>query len=658
VRLAEVVVTPSRFGVRENPTALAATLTSGDLETLPQLGEDLYRTIARLPGVTADDFTASFWVRGAPNDKVLARLDGVELLEPFHLKDVDGALSIVDLQSVGQLDLITGGFTADFGDRLAGVLTMETASHTGSAARSEIGLSLTGVRAANQGNFAGTRGQWLITARRGYPDLALRAEGRANEVFPRYWDASAKIAYEVAPGHTLSVHALHADDTMRVHENNHPTLTSRYASDYAWARWRGAWQDRLTGEAVLSYSALGWERKGDGLFDQRLKLNLLDERSLEVVTLRQDWALTLNEQALLRAGLDLRTSSARYDYSLLREDNAVSNGAQIIATRTATVHLQPAGDTVGAFLAPRWRIGSALTVEPSLRFDRHTATGDQAMSPRFNASLRLGPGTSLRAAWGIYRQSQGLHQIAVQDGDLGFDPAEHAEHRVLGLEHRLPSGVALRAELYERRTTQPRPYWDNPILIYSIFPEIQSDRLRFAPTSNRARGLELLAARHVERGFGWSASYALAVADQLVASRTIPVPRDQRHTLYADASYAPNAKWRFSAAWQYHTGWPATDVSYTLIPLNNNRRLLQRVIGPAYAEQLPAYHRLDLRATRRWALRHGELRGFADVFNAYDHQNILGYDYSAVVQGAAATTARKPKDLLPILPSVGLEWQF
>lgn len=126
IALDQFVVTPSRFGISSQPFAAGATLTAADLTALPQLGEDLYRTIARLPGLAADDFTSKFWVRGAPNAQVLARFDGVDLIEPFHLKDIDGALSIVDLPSVARLDLATGGFTAEFGDRLAAVLTLES----------------------------------------------------------------------------------------------------------------------------------------------------------------------------------------------------------------------------------------------------------------------------------------------------------------------------------------------------------------------------------------------------------------------------------------------------------------------------------------------------------------------------------------------------
>src|SRR6185436_15178279 len=128
------------------------------------IGDDLYRSIARLPGLAADDYTAAVWVRGAPNSELLARLDGVELIEPLHLQDVDGALSIVDPAAIRRLDLVTGGFTADFGDRLAGVLTMETKSPA--TRHTALELSLTGIGASHAGSFAQGAGRFIVAGRR------------------------------------------------------------------------------------------------------------------------------------------------------------------------------------------------------------------------------------------------------------------------------------------------------------------------------------------------------------------------------------------------------------------------------------------------------------------------------------------------------------
>ena len=78
----------------------------------------------------------------------------------------------------------------------------------------------------------------------------------------------------------------------------------------------------------------------------------------------------------------------------------------------------------------------------------------------------------------------------------------------------------------------------------------------------------------------------------------------------------------------------------------------------AYAAQLPDYHRLDLRATRRWEFRRSQLTAAVDLFNAYNRTNLIGYAYSPVVSGTTVKTSREARDLLPLLPSVGVTWEF
>jgi hypothetical protein len=654
VKLAEVVVTPSRFGVTDSATPAAASLTAAELEVLPQIGDDLYRSIARLPGLASDDVSAQFWIRGAPHRELLARLDGVDLIEPFHLKDVSGALSIVDPAAIGRLDLATGGFTAEFGDRLAAVLTMETKA----AARplTALNLSLTGLGARNEGVFADRRGRWLVSGRRGYPDVALRVSGRDDEVSPRYYDLTGKVEYDLAPQHTVSLHALHAGDGFRYRRTNDPTLSSSYGSDYVWARWRGELGEGVRGEAVFSWARLEWQRDGNGRLDG-FPFSLRDNRQLDVLALRQDWTVPLAERALLRGGFEVKDTAARYDYALSHQRTAAVGGAQAVVTETQNARLRPSGTAAGVYLSGRVQPWAPLVIEPGLRADRGARPHDTEWSPRLNAALRFAGGT-LRAAWGRYTQAQGLHELHVADGERGFGGAEHAEHRVLGWEHALAQTVSLRVEAYERVSSHLRPRWENIDNAYDLFPEAQADRVRLSPDRGRARGVELLLASRGATPLRWHLSYALAQTEERMAARWVPRARDQRHAFYADATYAPNPRWEFSAAWNYHSGWPTTNVIYALAPLNNGRRLLVSANGPLYGLRLPDYHRLDLRATRRFKLRHGDVRAFLDVFNAYDHTNLLGYDHRVTVAGLQVTDVKKAREQLPLLPSLGVNWEF
>ena len=652
LRLAEVVVTPSRFGVAEQAAGSAAALTARQLETLPQVGQDLYRSIARLPGLAADDISAQFWVRGAPQSEVRGRLDGLDLIEPFHLKDVGGALSIVDPAVMGWLELATGGFGAEHGDRLAGVLTLETRSDA--RTRSAVDLSLTGLGLRREGTLAGAA-RYLVTGRRGYPDVALKASGRDDDVSPRYFDGLAKVEFAPAPGHTLSFHALHAGDDLRYARTDSPSLRSGYDTSSAWARWRVRERDGWSGETVTSWSGLTWNRTGTGRLDG-FPFSLRDRRGLDVAHLRSEWSRAVGEGWIWRAGGEARRATARYDYALAQQRSVVVNGIQVARPSVVTARLDPR-DTGGAgFVSARVALSGGLLLEPGLRVDRAPRTPAAEWGPRINVAWLAGEVT-WRAAWGRHAQAQGLHELSVADGERGFAAPERAEHRVLGLETRL-GAAALRLEAYDRPSSRLRPRWVNLDNAYDLFPEAQSDRTRLEPDRGRARGVEVLLAGRGRGPWQWNASYAWARTEERIAGRWVPRARDQRHAAYADVTYAPDRRWTFSAAWHFHTGWPTTDVTYALAPLNNGRRLLVSANGPAFGLRLPAYHRLDLRATRRIPLRNGELRVQLDVFNAYDRLNFLGYDRKVSVAGNAVTVRREAREQLPFLPSAGVIWEF
>lgn len=654
LKLAEFVVTPSRFGVAEEKAAVTATLTSRELETLPQVGDDLYRSISRLPGLAADDFSAQFWVRGAPHRELRGRLDGLDLIEPFHLKDVDGALSLVDPQTISRLELSTGGFGVETGDRLAGVMTMET--KTPASAQTRLGLSLTGVGAMNQGVADGGKARWLVAARRGYPDIALKVANRDQDVTPRYYDVTGKVEYQVAPGQTLSLHALHGGDTFKYTRKNDPSLRSSYDNDYLWARWRAQANPRLSGETVISGGWLTWNRSGGGAMDG-YPFSLRDDRSLDVFSGRAEWNYTLNDEVILRTGVEASSASANYDYALSRAQTVVTAGKQVAQSTTINTRLSPDGSTFGAFVSARALATPTFVVEPGLRFDARDATSDREVNPRLNVAWTLGRGT-LRAAWGLYSQRQGLHELHVADGETRLGRTERAEHKIIGYEHPLTRQVSLRIEAYERNSWRLRPRWENVDNGYDLFPEAQPDRVMIAPKEGRARGVEMLLSSRGQRALTWNVSYALARAEERLATGWIRRAREQRHTIYADVTYVPNPRWQFSAAWQYHTGWPTTNVEYSLATLTAGRRVLVSANGPLYGLSLPDYHRLDLRATRRFALRRGELRVFVDVFNAYNRTNYVGYIHNVSVSGTTITETRKPRDQLPLLPSAGVAWEF
>ena len=265
LRLEEIVVSPGRFGVMDGAASVRQqqTLTRDDLETVPQVGEDVFRVLRTIPGVAVDDISTRLNVRGGGDYELLNLLDGVELYEPYHLKDFDGVFGIVDVQSIGGIELITGGYGPEYGDKLTGVFGMTSRSAPITGTRTTVGLSVSNASVMSRGSFAEGKGEWLAQARRGYLDILLAltdSNDPDEELSPGYFDVFAKARYELAENHRLSFNVLYAGDdlTFAAEEGR---VDSRWTSGYGWATW-----DARIGDVSATTMAFGGsvDRRRDG----------------------------------------------------------------------------------------------------------------------------------------------------------------------------------------------------------------------------------------------------------------------------------------------------------------------------------------------------------------------------------------------------------
>ena len=670
--LSAVVVTPGYFGVMHTTGAAPVAMSRQQIETVPQIGEDIYRAVNRLPGVSATDFSAKFFVRGGSSDELYATLDGLELVEPYHLKDIlEGALSIVDSKAVGSLELTTGGFSSEYGDRLTGLFTMRSVDPRTDRTRTSLGVSVMNVRATSQGGFAGGRGGWLFSVRRGYLDLALKLANASDSLSPTYYDTFGKVQYDLKRGGRIAAHVLYAGDNLKYIDEGDPSIRSQYSSGYAWLTWDDRFGSRVRQQTVASVGRLTWRRKGDA-FDrspgsafpgQVLFVN--DQRTYDVAGLRQDWSLDLTARSLVKWGFDARHERADYDYLAWQRVISVDASSEFVQSfDTTAVAVEPTSTRLGAYLATRVQPVRAVTAELGVRLDRSSHTSDQIVTPRFNVAWQPASRTTVRGAWGAYSQSQALYALQAQDGESTFHPAERAEQRVLGVEQVMKSGLVARVELYERRLSHLRPRHVNVGPAIEVFPEVNWDRLRVDPTTGAARGAELFLARDGAEHVDWSVSYAVATAREQIAGRTVPRAIDQRHTLHGDWSFHPTSnKWRLNVAWLWHSGWPYTPPLVDVDTLENTETVFRLAVrwvpGEINSGRLPAYRRADVRWTRYFDTRHGRWSFFAEVYNLLNTQNPRGYYVNLDVDNQRrVTTPRGTETNIGRLPAVGLTYEF
>jgi hypothetical protein len=664
VALSEVIVTPGHFGLLQTGLAGSQSLSRETLETIPQLGEDIYRAVSRLPGVSADDFSAKFSVRGGSGDELYVSLDGLELVEPFHLKDVGGAFSIIDIQTLGTASLSTGGFSAEYGDRLTGVFTLKTSDPRTDGVHGSVGVSAMNARATLQGGFAGGKGGWLISARPGYLDVALKFTEIADSIQPRYYDLFAKARYDLPTGGRIALHVLKAGDSFRFLKKDEPNIFSNYGSNYGWLTWEEQMiGGRLRMQTVLSAGALSWQRHGENYSTTGTQTAEIDDsRSLDRIGARQDWTLDVSPKLMFKWGVDAKREAADYDYYRLLGARG-SDGVRLGRNDSISTQVAPRTDKVALYFAPRVQLVPSLTIEAGARYDRSSLTEEAIVSPRLNVSWQPHERTTVRAAWGQYSQSQPLFSLQAEDGVSNFARAERAEQRTLGVEQSLPKGVTARVEAYERRLTNARGRYMNLGGDLWLFPELLWDRTLVERTAGLDRGVELQLARSDAERTDWSVGYALSSSTDEVNGRMLPRAFDQRHAVHVDWSLHPkNNSWRLSLGGLWHSGWPYTPTELSVDTVTNTPTQFDvktwRTPGELNSARLRSYHRVDVRWTKYFHTQHGRLAVFGEVYNLLGTVNPRGYWRDATVKDRQVALTSGEINQWPRLPVAGFSWQF
>jgi len=593
---------------------------------------------------------------------VYSTLDGLELDEPFHLKDLDAALSIIDVSSIAGVDLITGGFPAEYGNRLTGVFNMHSVEPVAGRTRQAASLSIMNARYTIEGGDRDGRHGWYASVRRGYLDLALKLASYEDSLSPGYGDVFAKYFVNTRRLGRFGIHTLVSGDHLNYFDGPRNHLLSSYANRYVWGTWTSSAGPKLRQSTVLTWGDLEWRRNGDiRQQNGRQTLSLADRRDYSVARLREDWQAEWTPRLLTKAGIAASSGSASYDYFSWQLHTTPQNGAFVETWDTISVAASPNGSTIGGYVSQRVRLAAPLTMEVGVRYDDGSyVQGSARVDPRVSMAWEATPTTSVRAAWGRYSEFQPLYGLHPGDLDMTFDRAERAEHRTLGVEQRLAGYVSARVELYERRISDPRPRFVNLSNTLDVFAELSDDRARVDATSAIARGVETIVQRSGVGRTDWSVTYALASIRDRFGALDAPRSTDQRHTFTADWAFHPvSNKWRVSTAWTLRSGFPITPQTYALDSLGtapNKTYYTTLTYGALNAATLPGYQRVDVRFTRYCDTSRGQVALYADVFNLLGRENPRAYDYDLYFNPFRSVVGYDT--YLPRFPSIGLSWSF
>ena len=641
VELDEIVVTPGRFSINDGrPSTIS--LSKQLIEQFPLVDNDVMRAAHIFPGVVASDYSARFSVRGGEKDDVLVRLDGMELFNPYHLQDFGGAVSMVGLDLIQGVELLMGGFPAEYGDKMSGVFDITTKTDKIEKVSANLGVDLINATAMVEGPLS-EKGSWRLSARRGYVDLILALIDLDEDYKPQYADVYGKLTYSPTQMDTITLNGLYGWDKNRIRQGDLETnLDSRYDNLTVWTRWRhrfgtSNWSDVF----VFGGSAAQDRRTGTADFDVR---------SFRFLGAKTELTAGFLDKHQFRSGIEWRWMAAQYDYDVSERQSGVDRYARVVAD------LEGSGGEFKAYIQDEWQFHPKLALNFGGRylFQDYRATGIQRyeLGPRVALAVRPTEKLVLRGAWGFYHQPILMMNIPVEDGVQTVGRAEQAVHYILGGEYRPSDNFLFRLESYYKTL-------DN---LTGRLREFGRQTQIFAPPeSGEAKGVDVFVTHAVSNRLTWGIGYAYAIAKESAGGETFFRQSDRRHSIAVSSSHQLSHGRHLYLTWRFHSGEPRTPLTHTLVSQPGGGIACDRQFGATHSERLPPYHSLDFRFTDRNPYSRWELTWYFQILNLYNRSNLDQYAFSEVRDdetGALLTCEIDEEPLLPILPTLGVMVAF
>ncbi len=630
------------------------------IQALPDLGEDPVRTAQRLPGAAAGGLSSRSHFRGGEHNETAIYLNGLKLLDPFHIRDYHNIFSTIDARAISGIEAYTGGYPAAYGDQMSGMLLMETREPEAPLA-TELGLSVYNTSILNSGYRGESNIHWLFSARRSNLDAVLSDSlGK-----PDYFDVFASLGWAPSANHALTFNVLYADDDVTVITEDQPDeleqSVSSTRSETLWLTLDDQWTPYLSSRTTLSWTSLDNSRIAEVNDPDRMQAAVRDLRDADILGLEQHWQFSGIRNHLLSWGFSASHQDANYDYrSAAAYDGFYEFYPGITNPTQSRIVAAPGGNGYSLFVSDRWQATENTGLQFGLRWDRQDWTEpdfSSQLSPRISVLQRLGPNSELRLTWGRYYQSQSVMELQVEDGLQQFFAPQRADHWIAGFQHRFANGYRLRLEAFDKQYDHLKPRFENQFDPLALIPELAPDRLRLDPTSASARGVEITLDHRGQGDLEWWASYSYARAYDVIDGEHQPRSWDQRHALQAGLAWRPGA-WEVGLALSVHSGWPTSSMAYNEAE-EDGETVYIPVPGPRNAEQYSTFAQLDFRVSRAFEMRKGRLSLFFEVTNATNRMNPCCSDYDIEEDDAGNVFLDySQEEWLPILPAIGLHWSF
>lgn len=609
-----------------------------ELAMTPGPGRDLLRAVGHRTGQAGVGLSARGHPRGGNTNEVLYLIDGVEIIEPFHMGDFHALFSAINPGLVEAVNVYHAGFPATFGSRLSGVIDMELAEPEKPM---EGRVDLDFISAATQAQGTVGDAQWLVSARRSTVDHLL-ASLEQDYGRPRFHDELVRLAWQGETG-DVSLGMLYGGDELALEDGTAgETAFADYDNALAWIR-----GNRVIGPGVElrlagSFTSVENERWGSLHDPANAVGHLWESRDFRVFSLRSGVHWRPDDSWSLDVGLEGQRQAGEFAVAIDSRYGPLGDPLQPAEHLLRDVRSVRQGTLLTGFVSLEHKLSEAWRLELGARYDLQDIDPlhDNQFSPRLQLSYDRGGIWSAYLNAGRYAQHQNLYELQIDDGLVELNAPQIADQFSAGAQWTF-GRWQIDAEAYWRDIASPWSRFENLYNRWVLLPELHADRVALAPERARTYGSELTVEHRLSERLRWALSWSVARARERFGTVWRPRPWEQRQTVRGSLDWRPGA-WLIGLRATYHSGWPTT--SLVAEPIRDFSRL--------YDTELADYFSLDLHAARRFELPASEVEVYFSLSNVTFAENVGGYRYE-LDSGRASPDERL---LLPAVPMFGLSW--
>lgn len=247
----EAVEINAKRGENTNSTKIGQIeLDMDQIKKLPAfLGEvDPLKIIQLLPGVSSvSEGGQGFYVRGGGPDQNLVLLDEALVYNASHLF---GFFSVFNSDAIKNVNLIKGGMPANFGGRLSSVLEVNMKEGNNKQFKITGGLGLISSRLTLEGPLKKDRGSFIVSARRTYLDVLMKAFIKDSSPFAGtsyfFYDFNAKLNYKFGDKDKVYLSAYYGKDKFKFgNKEDDFTVNMPWGNGIVSLRWNHLFSSKL-----------------------------------------------------------------------------------------------------------------------------------------------------------------------------------------------------------------------------------------------------------------------------------------------------------------------------------------------------------------------------------------------------------------------------